>query len=88
MFQFFAENKLICHNQVDSYINQLLCITHGIYQSLDDDLETRDVFLDISKAFDKIWHNGLFYKLKQNSKGNFFECHQRFFVSEKNKALF
>ena len=29
-------------------------ITHNIYQSLDDGLETRTVFLDISKAFDKV----------------------------------
>ena len=27
-------------------------------------LETRGVFLDISKAFDGIWHDGLLYKLK------------------------
>ena len=26
----------------------------------------RGVFLDISKAFDKVWYNGLIYKLKQN----------------------
>ena len=26
--------------------------------------ETRAVFLDISKAFDKVWHEGLVFKLK------------------------
>ena len=55
MFEFFPENELISHNQSglrpgDSCIDQLLCITHDIYQSLDDGLETRGVFLDISKA--------------------------------------
>ena len=27
-----------------------------IYQSFDDGLEVGGVFLDISKAFDKVWH--------------------------------
>ena len=71
MFEFFTENRLISHNQSglkqgDSCINQLLYITHDIYQSLDDVLETRGVFLDISKPFDKVWHKGFLYKLKQN----------------------
>ena len=26
----------------------------------------RGVFLDILKAFDKVWHNGIIFKLKQN----------------------
>ena len=43
-----------------------LCITHDIYQSLDDGLETRAVFLHISKAFDKVLHKVLLFKLKQN----------------------
>ena len=29
-------------------------------------LEVRAVFLDISTAFDKVWHKGLLFKLKQN----------------------
>ena len=71
MFEFFTDNELISSNQSgfkpgDSCINQLSYITHDIYQSFDDGLETRAVFLDISKAFDKVWHEGLLYKLKQN----------------------
>ena len=71
MFEFFTDNELISSNQSsfkpgDSCINQLLCITHDIYESIDEDLETSAVFLDISKAFDKVWHGSLLYKLKQN----------------------
>ena len=71
MYSFFIENDLISSNQSgfkqgDSCINQLLSITHEIYQSLDQGYEVRGVFLDISKAFDKVWHKGLLYKLEQN----------------------
>ena len=52
----------------------MISITHEISQSFDDGLEVRGVFLDISKAFDKVWHEGLIYKLKQNGvKGNLLE---------------
>ena len=52
-------NVLISSNQSgfkqgDSYINQLLSITHDIYQFLDQGYEVRGVVLDISKAFDKV----------------------------------
>ena len=71
MFEFFIANNLISKNQSgfrpgDSCINQLLSITHEIYQSFDDSLEVRAVFLDISKAFDKVWHKSPIFKLKQN----------------------
>ena len=71
MYEYFIENELISSSQSgfkpgDSCINQLLSITHDIYQSFDNGFEVRVVFLDISKAFDKVWHKGLIYKLKQN----------------------
>ena len=71
LIEYFIENDLISPNQSgfkpgDSCTNQLMSITHEIYQFFDDGFEVRGVFLDISKAFDKVWHNGLIYKLKQN----------------------
>ena len=71
MFNFFIENKLISLNQSgfklgDSCTNQLLSNTHEIYESFDVGLEVRSVFLDILKAFDKVWHDGIISKLTQN----------------------
>ena len=71
LFEYFIENDLISSKQSgfkpgDSCTTQLISITHEIYQSFDDRFEVRGVFLDISKAFDKVWHDGLIYKLKQN----------------------
>ena len=77
MFEFFMVNNLISKNQSgfrpgDSCINQLLSITHEIYQSLDDNLKVKAVFLDISKAFDKVWHKRPLFKLKQNGISDIF----------------
>ena len=71
MFQFFIENKLISTSQSgfkpgNSCINQLLSITHEIYSSFDEGLEVRSVFLDISKSFGKVRHDGIIFKLTQN----------------------
>ena len=68
---FFIEKKLISPNQSgfkpgDSCINQFLAITHEIYKSFDDGFEVRSGSLDISKAFDKVWYEGLIFKLKKN----------------------
>ena len=50
----------------DSCISQLFSIMHEIYKSLDcnPSIDVRETFLDISKAFDKVWHDGFIYKLK------------------------
>ena len=50
----------------DFCVNQPLAITHETFEAFDSNSpsELRSVSLDISKAFDKIWHESLLYKLK------------------------
>ena len=69
IFSLFIENDLISQNKsdfepVDTCTNQLLSITLEIFKSFDDGWEVRGVFLDISKTFDKVWHEGLLLKLR------------------------
>ena len=71
MFTFFTENNFISPNHSrfslgDSCVNQLLAITQEIYKSFDEGFEVTGVFLDISKAFDKVWYEGLLLKLNKN----------------------
>ena len=71
MFTCSIENNLISENQSgfkpdDSCINQLSAITHEVFSSFDDNYEVRVVFLDISKAFEKVWHEGIIHKLKRD----------------------
>ena len=57
-------------------------ITHEVYKSFDEDHKVRSVFLDISKAFDKVWPDGLIFKLTQNGiPGNLLKL-LRDFLSE------
>jgi hypothetical protein len=49
----------------DSTVYQLIYIIHQIYSAFDAGKEVRVVFLDISKAFDRVWHAGL---IKKNSR--------------------
>ena len=71
IYSYFEDNDLFSSCQSgfrkgDSCISQLLSITHDIYTGFDSTplLDTRGVFLDISKAFDRVWHEGLIFKLK------------------------
>ena len=93
LFEYFIEKDLISPNQSgfkpgDSCTNQLISIMHEIYQSFDDGFEVRGVFLDISKAFDKVWHNCLIYKLKQNGvAGDLLDTLTNFLKERKQRVV-
>ena len=62
------QNKLFTECQSDfipgdSWVAQLLSVTHEIYKSFDCNppADMRGIFLDISKAFDKVWHGGFLH---------------------------
>ena len=48
----------------DSTIKHVTCLYNFFTQALDSVKEVRVVFCDISKAFDRVWHEGLLLKLE------------------------
>ena len=69
LLNYFLSNKLFIPSQSgflpgDSCIAQLLPIIHEIQTAFDENptVDMRGVFLDISKAFGKVWHDGLIFK--------------------------
>ena len=70
-FHFFSENDLTRAKQSgfrpgDPCTNQLLSIPHEFLSAFEDGHKGRGVFLDISKAFDRVWDEVLLFKLQQN----------------------
>ena len=94
LFKYFKENNILFPHQSgfiqgDSCVQQLIAITHEIYKSFDcsPSLEVRGVILVISKAFDKVWHDGLLYKLKRNGiNGGLLKLIERF-LSDKHQRV-
>jgi hypothetical protein len=69
LYKYLQSNNLLTSKnsgfrELDSAINQLLHITDKIHKALEAGKEVCMVFLDVSKAFDKVWHAGLLHKLK------------------------
>ena len=50
---------------ISASINYYLLLMRYIVLSIKV-VEVRSVFLDISEAFDKVWHDGIIFKLTQN----------------------
>ena len=57
----------------DSTITQLIYLVHQIRTTWGKSKISHGLFLDISAAFDKVWHKGLLAKLDQiGTSGSFF----------------
>ena len=68
MYNYFRDHFMISIWQAgflpgSSTVMQLLELYNSFCQAVTEEKEIRIVFLDISKAFDRVWHKGLLLKL-------------------------
>ena len=73
----------------DSFIHQLISIAHTIYVSFDANpsLKVRGIFSNISKSFDRVWQEGLIYKIKcMDVKSDLLALIESFFIRKITKS--
>ena len=88
----FIENDLISQHQPGfkpgDFCNIPIYKISEIYQSFDEGLDVCSVFLDISKTFDKVWHNGIIFRLQQNGiYGNLLNLLSNFLRNRKQRVV-
>ena len=74
LYDYCMENNLLSEKNSgfkknDGTINRLINLTNKIYQGLDDESEVAMIFLDLSKAYDRICPKHLLYKLRKIGVG-------------------
>lgn len=77
--------------QKHSTVQQVHRITQTVNKALENKQYCSGVFLDISQAFDKVWHPGLIYKIKHILPSNYFNLlksylSERTFQTKVNEA--
>ncbi len=93
VYNFAIENSVLTALQSgfikgDSTINQLTYLYNDISKALDNGLEVRAVFCDISKAFDRVWHRGLIYKLSSiGINGCLLQWFKSYLMSRKQRVV-
>ena len=72
----------------DSTVNQLVNICHKIYTALEDGRDVVFVSLDASSAFDRVWHDGLLFKLRQMGvRGNLYDWIKSYLENRKQRVV-
>lgn len=93
VFNFFTNNDVITSLQSgfvpgDSTVNQLVDIYNTFSKALDNGLEVRAIFCDISKAFDRVWHRGLLLKLQSvGITGSILNWFQNYLSNRKQRVV-
>ena len=95
LYSHLVSHELLNSNQSgfrpgDSTVNQLISIKHTIFKAFNCNppLDVCSVYLDISKAFDRVWHDGLVYKLKQcGVSGQLLSLIQSFLKDHKQQTV-
>ena len=70
LHNYVLEHHIITEHQSgiqpkDSTVNQLVYIFNTIISNLDIGKDIMFIFCDIPRAFDRVWHTGLLYKLRK-----------------------
>ena len=93
MYRYFVSNSLLnsCNSgfrKNDSTVNRLLTLLDSIYRGLEERKDIYLILLDISKAFDKVWHPGLLHKLKQNGiTGNLYAWLHSYLTNRRQRVV-
>ena len=95
LFEYLENNDLLNPHQSgfhpgDSCVHQLLSITFDIYKSFDaiPSFEVRGIFLDMSKAFGRVWHEDLLVKLKRlGLSGKFYGLINSFLSNRRQRVI-
>ena len=95
LYNCFEGNDLFSKSQsgfrkADSSVSQLLSLSHKTYKGIDANpsLDTCRIFLDISKAFDRVLHEALVFKLRSYGISDSLLRLFNSFISERFQRVF
>ena len=72
----------------DLTVSQLIYIVHNVKKNWTNKKITQGLFLDVSAAFDKVWHIGLLAKLEQiGVEGSFFDTISSYLSGRKQVVM-
>ena len=93
IYNFLTDNNLYKYQTgclpLHSTVFQLIDIYHNICQAFDNSLFSCIVFCYVSKAFDRVWHKCLLFKLRRNGvNGKLLQWLRSYLNSRKQNVTF